>query len=128
MTFPRSLVNPLRFDKVARVEVANQPASFRNQFSAAAGGDFARPPLSRSTNAAGVIGGRYRACEASQSPSPRLPGIRWTGIIRGTLCIAQEGVAVTLKTSNLAPFRKLFLIIWKPRSPNLIPRVCPAWG
>ena len=32
------------------------------------------------------------------------------------------------ETSNSVPSRNAFLIFWKPRPPNLIPRVCPVWG
>ena len=50
MVFPSSLVNPLHFDKAARVAVANMLAFFPKRLPHAAGNDFMAPPMTGQTD------------------------------------------------------------------------------
>jgi hypothetical protein len=131
MVFPISLVNSLRFDKSSARCPRKLVGAVATPVSDAPGSDFLAPDRAGQPTS---IEGRRRYMWPAADPvglarlRPLGRRSRWTGFARVRLCIAQENLAATLKTSNPALFRKPFLIIWKPRPPTLIPQLCPAWG
>jgi len=120
----QSLVNSPRLDKAGRGSGPLAHVSFwtsSGKLTAASHGanGIRKGPRRRAS----------RLCRARQTQD--WPLLKSSGGRRSPtpkLCVAQEPIVGTLKTSNPVLFRKPFLIIWKPRPPNLIPQVCSGFG
>jgi len=121
----KRLVNSARFDKAGRTTAANMTPEYQDAFfepgwhTAASSGGLAAPNRQSQSNIR--TPSRQALCVTGH---PQIRALRSPGIVR---CTRASGDS-RKETSNSALSRNAFLIFWKPRSPNLILRVCPVWG
>ena len=121
----KRLVNSARFDKAGRTTAANMTPEYQDAFfepgwhTAASSGGLAAP-----NPAVPIQYSHPISTGALREGHPQIRALRSPGIVR---CTRASGDS-RKETLNSALSRNAFLIFWKPRSPNLILRVCPVLG